>query len=154
MEFNKELILAYQKNSGDFLMIDYATEVLPGKSAKGYKLLPDNLWFFKLHWPGDPNMPGVLQIESMTQLCSLAILSLPGLKGETMYLLKINNVRFFSKVLPEKKLELETHVKSFNRGIADCHGIGHQGDKKVCSADFSMMLAKFKDKIITPQKCQ
>ena len=28
---------------------------------------------FKVHWPNDPNMPGMLQIESLVQMCALAI---------------------------------------------------------------------------------
>ena len=44
-------------------MIDYATEVIPGEKASGYKDLKADEWFFKVHWPNDPNMPGMLQIE-------------------------------------------------------------------------------------------
>ena len=44
-------------------MIDFANEIVPGVSAKGYKDLKPNEWFFKVHWPNDPNMPGMLQIE-------------------------------------------------------------------------------------------
>ena len=37
MQFNKQLILEYQRNRPPYLMIDFAEEVIPGKLAKGYK---------------------------------------------------------------------------------------------------------------------
>ena len=60
MRLNKQEILEYQQNKPPYLMIDFAEEVIPGKSAKGYKNLPEDEWFFKVHWPKDPNMPGML----------------------------------------------------------------------------------------------
>ena len=47
---DKEKILAYQKNRDPYLMIDFAEEIVPGKSAKGYKDLSTDEWFFKVHW--------------------------------------------------------------------------------------------------------
>ena len=65
MKLNKKKILEYQQNRPPYLMIDFVDEVVPGKSAKGYKNLAKDEWFFKVHWPQDPNMPGMLQIESL-----------------------------------------------------------------------------------------
>ena len=62
ISLSKEQILDYQQNRDPYLMIDCATEILPGESAKGYKDLSKDEWFFKVHWPNDPNMPGMLQI--------------------------------------------------------------------------------------------
>ena len=47
MELNKKKILEYQRNEPPYLMIDYAEEVVPGVSAKGYKDLGNDEWFFK-----------------------------------------------------------------------------------------------------------
>ena len=58
-------------------MIDYAEEIVIEKSVKGYKDFNNNEWFFKVHWPSDPNVPGVLQIECLFQSASLAILAMP-----------------------------------------------------------------------------
>ena len=86
MILDKKKIVEYQKNRDEFLMFDHVSDVVPGVSVKGYKKLPKTLWFFKLHWPGDPNMPGALQIEAMVQMSSLAILTLPNNKGKILYL--------------------------------------------------------------------
>ena len=68
MHLNKKQILEYQQNKPPYLMIDCAEEIIPGKSAKGYKDLNFDEWFFKVHWPKDPNMPGMLQVESQTKI--------------------------------------------------------------------------------------
>ena len=124
MKLNKKEILDYQQNRPPYLMIDAAEEVIPGKSAKGYKNLPEDEWFFKVHWPGDPNMPGFLQIEALVQMCALSILSLPGNKGKVMYLTSANNMKFIKKITPNNKLYIETKINSFKRGIAICEGKG------------------------------
>ena len=59
MKLNKKQIIKIQKNRDPYLLMDYATKVIPGKSVEGYKILKKNEWFFKVHWPGDPNMPGM-----------------------------------------------------------------------------------------------
>jgi 3-hydroxyacyl-[acyl-carrier-protein] dehydratase len=145
MILDKKKILEYQQNEPPYLMIDYAEEVIPGVSSKGYKDLKDDEWFFKVHWKNDPNMPGMLQIESLVQMSALSILTLDGNKGKTMYLVNANNLRFFKKILPRDRLYIKTTVDSYKRGIAKCHGEGHVEDKIVCKADFTLVL---KDKII------
>ena len=51
MKLDKEQILEYQQNRPPYLMIDFAEEVVPGKSARGYKDFKEDEWFFKVHWP-------------------------------------------------------------------------------------------------------
>ena len=88
----------YQQNRDPYLLIDYASEVIPGISAKGYKDLKEDEWFFKVHWPNDPNMPGMLQVESLVQMCALSILTLSGNKGKVVYLTAANNLKFIKKI--------------------------------------------------------
>ena len=98
LEFDKKKIYEYQQNREPYLMIDHATEVIPGKSAKGYKDFNSEEWFFKVHWKNDPNVPGMLQIEALVQLSALSILSLPGNKGKVVYLTNANNLKFLTCV--------------------------------------------------------
>ena len=46
MQLDKQKILEYQRNRSPYLMIDFVDEVIPGKSARGYKDLSNNEWFF------------------------------------------------------------------------------------------------------------
>ena len=137
---NKDEIYEYQQNREPYLMIDFVTEVVPGESAKGYKDLNKEEWFFKVHWPKDPNMPGMLQIESLVQMASISILTLPHNKGKVMYLISANNLKFIKKILPGERLNIETRVKSFKRGIASFEGKGFVDKEMVCKADFSLIL--------------
>ena len=130
----------YQQNREPYLLIDYANEVVPGVSAKGYKDLKEDEWFFKVHWPNDPNMPGMLQVESLVQMCALAILSLPGNKGKIVYLISANNLKFIKKIIPNTRLNIETKIKNFKRGIANCEGIGKVNEEIVCKADFNLIV--------------
>jgi len=142
MKLDKNQIYEYQRNRDPYLMIDYVTEVIPGKSANGYKDLSVNEWFFKVHWPNDPNMPGMLQIEALTQMSALSILTLPGNKGEIMYLVSADKLSFKKKVLPKKRLYIKTEVIKYQRGLASCSAVGIVEGEKVCSAKINLVLPK------------
>ena len=142
----------YQPNRYPLLMIDYITEVIPGKSAKGYKNLTNNEWFFPKHFEGHPNMPGCLQLEAMAQMLTTAITTLPGLEGKPMYALK-HIVKYHQEVFPGDCLRLEAEVLSYKRGV--CHGIchGYVGEKMVCEADMTVAIPDIFKQFI-PQKRQ
>jgi len=137
---DKKGIYEYQQNREPYLLIDFAEEIIPGKSAKGYKDLSNDEWFFKVHWPSDPNMPGMLQIEALIQMCALSILSLPGNKGKVMYLTSANNMKFIKKIIPNNRLYIETKIKSFKRGLAICEGMGLVNKEIACKAEFDLIL--------------
>ena len=115
-------------------MIDFAEEVIPGKSAEGYKDLKKMKWFFKVHWKNDRNIPGMLQIESLVQMSALILLTLPENKGKIMYLTAANNLKFIKKIIPGDRLYIDTKIKSYKRGMAMCEGFGMVEKKIVCKA--------------------
>ena len=122
------------------MFIDFVTRLVPGELSEGYYNLDKNLWFFKVHWPGDPNMPGMLQIEALSQMAALSILTLPGNKKKLMYLTSANNLKFVKKVLPEKKFYIKTNIVNYKRGIANCKGYAEVDNELACSADFNLVL--------------
>ena len=140
ISLNKTQILEFQKNKPPYLMIDEATEIVPGEYSNGFKKLNTDEWFFKVHWENDPNMPGMLQVEALVQMAALAILTLPGNKGKVMYLTSANNLIFKKKIIPEMTLKIETKVKSFIRGLAICEGVGLIDNKLACKANFNLIL--------------
>ena len=83
-------------------MIDHVEEVIPGKSAKGFKNLTNNEWFFPKHFPGEPNMPGALQLESLAQMLTIAITTLPGNKGKTTRFVS-NEMKYFKELVQETR---------------------------------------------------
>lgn len=130
----------YQRNRYPFLMIDIASEVIPGVSAKGYKNLTINDWFFDCHFKGDPTMPGMLQIEAIVQMCALTILTLPGNKGKIAYISSAKNLVFKKKVLPGHRLDIDTRLHSWKRGVGLCSGTGSINGELACSAEFTLVL--------------
>ena len=103
-------IQEYQQNRYPYLLIDVAEEVIPGKSARGYKKLTINDWWFEVHFPGNPMMPGALQIEAIVQLGALMVTTLPGNKGKVVYLISANNLKLIKKILPGDRLDIETEL--------------------------------------------
>ena len=77
-----------------FLLIDYIEDYVPGEYAVGYKCVTYDEPFFSGHFPDEPVMPGVLQIEACAQVGAVAILSLEENRGKTAYFGAINNARF------------------------------------------------------------
>ena len=140
ISLDKKGICEYQQNRDPYLMIDFATEIIPGKSAKGYKDLKKDEWYFKVHWPNDPNMPGMLQIEALVQMCALSILTLPGNKGKVMYLTSANNMKFIKKITPNNRLSIETKIKDYKRGLAICEAKGSIENVLACKAEFNLIL--------------
>ena len=130
----------FQKNRKPYLMIDAADEIIPGISAKGYKDLSWDDWWFKVHWPGDPNMPGMLQIESLVQLGVLTVLTLPGNKGKLAYLISADELKFLKKIIPGDRLSLNVDLVSWKRGIGVCSGIGKVGEIVACKARFTFVV--------------
>ncbi len=129
----------YQPNRYPFLLIDYVTEVIPGVSAKGYKNLTNNEWFFPVHFPDDPNMPGALQLEALAQMATVAILTVPGLEDKVVHGLK-HTVRFRREVRPGERFDLETEIVSSKRGLFQCKGIGRVNGEIACEAEMLLSV--------------
>ena len=140
MKLSKKQIIKIQKNRDPYLLIDYATKVIPGKSIEGYKILKKNEWFFKVHWPGDPNMPGMLQVEALVQMSSLIVLTLPKMSGRTLYLADSNNIKFFKKIVPGDKFNISSKLISNKRGLFKFEAEGFVNKKIACKANFTLIL--------------
>ncbi|MSS62923.1 3-hydroxyacyl-ACP dehydratase FabZ [Velocimicrobium porci] len=93
-----------------FLLIDRVEELEPGVKAIGYKSITYNEPYFLGHFPEEPVMPGVLQIEALAQTGAVAILSKKENKGKTAYFGGINQARFKRKVVPGDTLKLDCQI--------------------------------------------
>ena len=93
-----------------FLLVDTIEDMEPGVRAVGRKCVTYNEPFFAGHFPQEPIMPGVLQIEALAQVGAVAILSKPANKGKTAYFGAINNAKFKNKVVPGDVLTLEVEI--------------------------------------------
>lgn len=157
MEDNKEgfslncvQLQDYQPNRYPFLMIDHVDWVVPGKSAKGFKNMTMNEWYFPVHFPGGPNMPGALQLEALAQMLTVAITTLPGMKGKVTHALQ-HTVRFRKEVVPGDKFEIETEVLSWKRGICKGRGVARTNGEIACEADMLITIPEILEQFL-PKK--
>ena len=119
------------------LLIDRVVEMeLEDKMyVKGYKNLSANEAFFQGHYPEEPIMPGVLQIEALAQAGAVAILSMDKFKGKTPLFAGTNKVRFKNKVVPGDRLDLYCEIIKIKGPIGIGKGIATVDGKVACEAE-------------------
>ena len=112
-------------------------------SIVGLKNVTMNEPFFQGHFPGNPVMPGVLQIEAMAQVGGIFALSgVDNPEQWSTYFMKIDNVRFKQKVVPGDTVLFRLKLASpIRRGLVHMTGEAFVGDKLVSQAE---MLAQIK----------
>ena len=130
---NAQELQDFQPNRYPFLMIDHVSKVIPGKIANGYKNFTNNEWFFPVHFKGHPNVPGVLMLEAMAQMLTVAITTLPGNRGKITHAIS-HEVNFKKEIHPGQKLIIETKVDSWKRGLCNGYGKGSVNGEIVCEA--------------------
>lgn len=126
-----------------FLLVDRILEMTEN-SITGVKNVTMNEPFFQGHFPGNPVMPGVLQIEAMAQVGGIfALNSVENPEEYTTYFMKIDNVRFKQKVLPGDTviffLEL---ISPIRRGLVHMRGRGFVRGTLVSEAEMLAQVAK------------
>ena len=128
-----------------FLMVDKIIEV-GQQHIVGIKNLSVNELFFQGHFPEEPVMPGVLQIEAMAQVGGLLVLSqVEEAEKYSTYFLKIDNVKFRNKAVPGDTLVFRLQMMSeIRRGIANMKGFAFVGEKLVSEAEFTAQIVKNK----------
>ena len=112
----------------------------------GVKNITANEPFFQGHFPQEPVMPGVLQIEAMAQCGGLLVLSqVEELERWSTYFLKIDNVKFRQKVVPGDTLLFRVELLSpVRHGISSMQGYMFVGDNVVAEATFTAQIVKNK----------
>ena len=119
------------------LLIDRVTEMdIEDKIfVRGYKNVSANEAFFQGHYPDEPIMPGVLQIEALSQAGAVAILSMEKFKGKTPLFAGTNKVRFKNKVVPGDRLDLYCEIIKLKGPIGIGKGIATVDGKVACEAE-------------------
>ncbi len=125
-----------------FIMVDKII-ALTDTMIVGVKNVTVNEYFFQGHFPGNPIMPGVLQIEALAQTGGLlCINAMPDGQYDT-YFLKIDNCKFKQKVVPGDTLILKMELtEPIRRGICAMKGSVYVGNKLCTEADLTAQLVK------------
>lgn len=114
------------------------------QSIVAIKNVTSNEPFFQGHFPSEPVMPGVLQIEAMAQAGGLLVLSkVDDPEKYSTYFLKIDNVKFRQKVVPGDTLIFKVEMASpLRHGIGTMQGYAFIGENCVAEATFTAQIAK------------
>jgi UDP-3-O-[3-hydroxymyristoyl] N-acetylglucosamine deacetylase/3-hydroxyacyl-[acyl-carrier-protein] dehydratase len=128
-----------------FLLVDRIIE-MTDHSVLAVKNVTMNEAFFIGHFPDEPLMPGVLQVEALAQSGGiLALSTVPDPKEYIAYFLKIENAKFRHKVVPGDTLIFKIELASpIRRGICHMKGSVYVGDRIVTEAELIAQLVKKK----------
>lgn len=125
-----------------FLLVDKIIE-FSETHIVGVKNVTSNEWFFQGHFPGNPIMPGVLQIEALAQCGGILAIHLSGGGGYDTYFLKIDNCKFKQMVRPGDTMLLKMELSApIRRGICEMRGTVYVGNKVCAEADLVAQIVK------------
>ena len=126
-----------------FQMIDKII-YLDDNSVVGVKNVTMNEYYFMGHFPSNPVMPGVMQIEAMAQTGGILVLSsVPDPENYWPYLVGIENCRFRRSVIPGDTVIFKCELLApIRRGIAKMIGKAYVSGQVVCEAEMTASLVR------------
>ena len=133
-------IQQYQQNRYPCFFLDVVEEAVPGKYAKGYKNWSYNEWFFPCHFADEPNVPGFVQVETLTQMFLMTFLTFPENKGKKTSFVQITNAKFRKKIVPGMRLDIVAELKSYRRGLAIGKSAGYIDGEEACSLELTVAI--------------
>jgi UDP-3-O-[3-hydroxymyristoyl] N-acetylglucosamine deacetylase/3-hydroxyacyl-[acyl-carrier-protein] dehydratase len=128
-----------------FLLVDKIIE-LTDTSIVGVKNVTFNEWFFPGHFPGNPVMPGVLQIEALAQTGGILCINAMPKGNYDTYFLKINNCKFKQMVKPGDTMLLKLELMApIRRGICEMRGTVYVNGKVATESELVAQVVKRAD---------
>ena len=126
-----------------FLLIDKII-YLDQETVSGVKNVTMNEPFFQGHFPGNPVMPGVLQVEAMAQIGGILVMNtVPDPENYWTIFLGIDTVRFRKMVVPGDTLVIQCDLLApIKRGIAKMYGRAFVGNTLVCEGTMTASIVR------------
>ncbi|MGH9312369.1 MAG: acyl-ACP--UDP-N-acetylglucosamine O-acyltransferase [Vicinamibacterales bacterium] len=117
------------------LLVDAIEAYEPGRRVVAVKNVTVNEEFFQGHFPGAPMMPGVLMIETLSQVATILLLQEEADGGERLFLRGVDNAKFRRQVVPGDRLQLEVTLDRRRTSLARAVGVARVGDQVVAEMD-------------------
>ena len=125
-----------------FLMVDRIIELEEGKRAVGIKNVSGNEPFFQGHFPGHPIMPGVLIMEALAQVGTVAILKMPEYQDCLGLFAGLDDVKFKRQVIPGDQLRLEVELVRLRKTFGVAQGKAYVGEALVAEGTLKFFLER------------
>ncbi len=144
--FNVNQVMQILPHRPPFLLVDKIAS-MTDSTIVGVKNVTMNEGFFVGHFPEEPIMPGVLQVEAMAQVGGILVLSsVPDPDNYSTYFLKIDKVKFKRKVVPGDTLVFKMeYLAPVRRGIVYMFGQAFVGDNLVMEGELMAQIVKTKN---------
>lgn len=124
-----------------FVMIDRVIEFVSEDELRAIKNVTINEPYFQGHFPGNPVMPGVLQLEAMAQAAGVLMLKRVSSEGKVAFFMSADNVKFRRAVVPGDQMEMHAKItKNRNNRVASAEVTCRVDGKIVSSGDLSFMV--------------
>lgn len=131
---NREQIMEIIPHRAPMLLVDEITE-LSEDGAVGTLHLTGEEFFFQGHFPENPIMPAVFQLEALAQVGAVALLSIPEFRGKTAVYTGIDKAKFRAMVKPGDTIRMEISFVKHRGPMAVAAGTVWNGDAKAAEAE-------------------
>jgi UDP-N-acetylglucosamine acyltransferase len=122
------------------VLVDVVTQHVPGRRITAVKNVTVSEEFFQGHFPGLPLMPGVLMIESLTQVATLLLLAGGDERAGRVWLRGVDNAKFRRQVVPGDRLDLQVALGRRRGRIARASAVASVAGHVVAEADLVMVV--------------
>lgn len=142
MQLTQEQIKEIIPHRDPFLLLDEIVELEPGQRAVALRHVSPDEAYFQGHFPGNPIMPGVLQVEALAQTGAVAALSLPENRGKLVLFAGIDAVRFKRIVKPGETLRLEVEMTKMRGPVGKGEANATVDGELACKATLTFAIAE------------
>lgn len=120
-------------NRWPMIFVDRVDELIPGKRVVATKNVTISEPYFKGHFPGNPIMPGVLQLEAMAQVGSIPLLMSDDFQNKIAFLVGSDNVRWRQNVVPGDVLTITVDIIKLRKRMGTAQAVVTRADGAVVS---------------------
>lgn len=139
MMLGREEIEKIIPHRAPMLLVDRITE-LTEDGAAGELDIREDAMFVQGHFPGNPVMPAVFELEAIAQVGAVAILSRPEFKGKTAYYASIDKAKFRRMVRPGDTLNMRVRLVKLRGMFAVAQGEAYVGDQLAAQAEIKCAI--------------